>query len=116
MGREDQLLQLGLQPGHPGLLGGQRCLSCLQHTGDPRGAGEVPRQDRVCAEGRARLVGVGQPWETLSPRAGETLSARAGAGALGAPPLLPQLPPGDAAKLGFSVYHLPHVAVTRTHI
>lgn len=42
--------------------------------------------------------------------------SKGGAGALGAPPLLPQLPPGDAAKLGFSVYHLPHVAVTRTHI
>lgn len=28
----------------------------------------------------------------------------------------PPAPAGDAAKLGFSVYHLPHVAVTRTHI
>lgn len=38
MGEGDELLQLGLQPGHPGLFGGQGRPRRLRHTDETRGA------------------------------------------------------------------------------
>lgn len=39
-GEGDELLQLGLQPGHPGLFGHQRCPRRLRHRDETRGAWE----------------------------------------------------------------------------